>query len=163
MYRPLLCLCGKWNLKYCNVTANHVHLVARVILLECIVVFRAFLNTDTNPSLHLTTPAQPGTLHLSPWPAMYAVVLVVVFTIPAELLIVRLAAGLEHGRVYANVGRVHISDLDCNVPVGVMFCFAYFSVVFYIHKIYMSRRKHWCLLMVCHFHVQNCFYSTMPR
>ncbi len=28
---------------------------------------------------------------------------------------VRLAAGIEHGRVYANVGGVHISDPDCNV------------------------------------------------
>ncbi len=51
---------------------------------------------------------------------------------------VRLAAGLEHGRVYANVGGVTISDPDCYVTVGVMFWFAYFSVVFFnsrdLHK-----------------------------
>ncbi len=64
---------------------------------------------------------------------------------------VRLVAGIEHGRVYANVGGVHISDTDCNVTVGVMFWFAYFSVVFCIHKIYIRRRKQWCLrLPVCH-------------
>ncbi len=85
------------------------------------------------------------------------------FTIPAELLMVRLAAGLEHGRVYANVEGVTISDPDCNVTV-VMFWFAYFSVVFFIHKIYIRRRKQWCLrLTVCHFHIQNSYYSTMPR
>ncbi len=38
---------------------------------------------------------------------------------------VRLAAGLEHGRVYANVG-VTISDPDCYITVGVMFWFVYF-------------------------------------
>ncbi len=64
---------------------------------------------------------------------------------------VRLAAGLEHGRVYANVGGVTISDPDCYVTVGVMFWFAY-SVVFFIHEIYIRRRKQWCLrLTVCHF------------
>ncbi len=41
--------------------ANHVPLVARIILLERVIAFRAFLNTDTNPSLHFTSPAQPGT------------------------------------------------------------------------------------------------------
>ncbi len=34
---------------------------------------------------------------------------------------VRLAAGIEHGWVYANVGGVTISDPDCNITVGVMF------------------------------------------
>ncbi len=57
------------------------------------------------------------------------------FTIPAEPLMVRLAAGLENGRVYANIEGITISDPDCYVTVGVMFCFAYFSVVFFIHKI----------------------------
>ncbi len=33
---------------------------------------------------------------------------------------VQLAAGLEHGRVYANVEGVTISDSDCNVTVRVM-------------------------------------------
>ncbi len=33
---------------------------------------------------------------------------------------VRLAAGLEHGRVYANVEGVTISDPDCIVTVSVM-------------------------------------------
>ncbi len=54
---------------------------------------------------------------------------------------VRLAAGLEHGRVYANVGGVIISDPDCYITVGVMFWFAYFSVVFCIHEIYIRRRN----------------------
>ncbi len=63
---------------------------------------------------------------------------------------------LEHGRVYANVGGVTISDPDCNVTVSVMFWFTYFSVVFCIHEIYIRRRKQWSLrLTVCHFHVQK--------
>ncbi len=74
-----------------------------------------------------------------------------------------LASGLEHGRVYAFVGGVTISDPDCYVTVGVMFWFVYFSVVFFIHEIYIRRRKQWCLrLTVCHFHVHNSYYSTMP-
>ncbi len=44
-----------------------------------------------------------------------------VHTIPAELQMVRLAADLEHGRVYANVGGITISDPDCYVTVCVMF------------------------------------------
>ncbi len=40
----------------------------------------------------------------------------------------------EHGRVYANVGGVHISDPKCNITVGIMFWFAYFSVVFCIQQ-----------------------------
>ncbi len=58
---------------------------------------------------------------------------------------VRLAAGIEHVRVYANVGGVTISDPNCNVTVGVMVWVAYFSVVFCIHNIYIRRRKQWCL------------------
>ncbi len=54
---------------------------------------------------------------------------------------VRVAAGLEHGRVYANVGGVTISDPDCYVTVCVMFWFAYFSVVFFIHEIYMKEGR----------------------
>ncbi len=42
-----------------------------------------------------------------------------------ELLRVRLAAGLEHGRVYENDGGVTISDPECYVTVGVMFWFGY--------------------------------------
>ncbi len=48
---------------------------------------------------------------------------------------VMLATGLEHGRVYANIGGVAISDPNCNVTVGDMFWFVYFSVVFFIHEI----------------------------
>ncbi len=37
-----------------------------------------------------------------------------------------------------------------------------FSVVFFIHEIYIRKRKQWCLrLTVCHFHVQNSYYSTV--
>ncbi len=39
----------------------------------------------------------------------------------------------------ANVGGVTISDPDCYVTVGVMFWFVYFSVVFFIHEIYIRR------------------------
>ncbi len=64
---------------------------------------------------------------------------------------------------YANVGGMNINDPNCNVTVSVMLGFAYFSVVFCTHEIYI-RRKQWCLrLTVCHFHVQNSYYSTMPR
>ncbi len=43
---------------------------------------------------------------------------------------VRLAAGIEQGRVYVMqmLGGVTISDPDFYVTVGVMFWFAYFSV-----------------------------------
>ncbi len=47
---------------------------------------------------------------------------------------VRLAAGLEHGRVYANVGGITISDPDCYVTVGVMFWFACFFYSQDLHK-----------------------------
>ncbi len=69
-------------------------------------------------------------------------------------------ACLEQGQVYGMMGRI---DPDCWVTVGVMFWFACFTVVFFNHDIYISR-KLWCLrLTVCHFHVQNCYYLTMPR
>ncbi len=127
-----------------------------VILLEIVICFLCLSEYRHNPSLHITSPAQPGTLHLFPWSAIFAVVLACFFTIPAELLMIRLCrfgwwlvAGLEHGRVFANVEGVTVSDPNCNVTVGVMFWFAYFSVVFCIHAIYI-RRKQWCLrLTVC--------------
>ncbi len=54
------------------------------------------------------------------------------FTIPVELQIFCLASGIEHGWVYVNVGGVTISDPEnCYVTVGVMFWFAYVSVVFF--------------------------------
>ncbi len=49
---------------------------------------------------------------------IFAVVLTCFFTIPAELMMIRLPSGLEHGRVYAIVGGVTISDPD---TVSVMF------------------------------------------
>ncbi len=52
---------------------------------------------------------------------MFAVVLDCFFTIPAGLLMIQLAAGIEHRRVYAFVVGVTISDSNCNVTVGVMF------------------------------------------
>ncbi len=54
-----------------------------------------------------------------------------------------LAADIEHGRLYANVGGITINDPECNVTDSVMFWFAYFSVVFCIHEIYI-RTKQWC-------------------
>ncbi len=64
---------------------------------------------------------------------------------------------------YANVWGVNINDPECNITVSVMLGFTSFSVVFCTHKIYIRRRKQWCLrLTVCHFHVQNTYYSTMP-
>ncbi len=118
--------------------------------------FRTFLNTDTNPSLHFTSPAQPETLHLF-HDLPFSVVLACFFTIPAELLMVRLTAGLEHGRVYANVGGVTISDSDCY-----MLCSdsPIFQWSFFIHKLYIRRRKQWSLrLTVCNFHMQNSYYK----
>ncbi len=45
---------------------------------------------------------------------------------------VRLAAGLEHGWVYANIGGVTISDPDIYVTVGVMlFNYAKVKTVFH--------------------------------
>ncbi len=108
--------------------------------------------------MHFTSPAQSETLHLFPWSAMLAVVLACFFTIPAELLMIRMATGTEHGRVYANVGGGGVSDPDYYVTVGVMF---YFSVVFFIHEIYIRRRKQWCLrFTVCNFHVKNLLFNA---
>ncbi len=80
---------------------------------------------------------------------------------------VRLAAGLEHGRVYVMqmLGGVTICDPDCYVTVGVMFWFAYFSVVFFIHEIYIIKEE----TMVFEAHgmsfpcTENSYYSSMPR
>ncbi len=64
---------------------------------------------------------------------------------------------------YANVGGVNINDPDCNVTVCVVLGFASFSVVSFTYEIY-TKRKQCCLrFTVCHFHVQNSYYSTMPR
>ncbi len=125
--------------------------MARVILLERIICFPCLseYRHQPIPALHIPCTAWNITFismicHFRCCPRLF-------FTIPAELLMVRLAAGLEHGRVYANVGGVAISDPDCYITVSVMFWFAYFSVVFCIHEIYI-RRKQWCLrLTVCHF------------
>ncbi len=84
------------------------------------------------------------------------------FTILAELLMIRLAAGLEHGRVFAHVGGLTINDPDCYVTIAVMFWFAYFSVVFFyswdLHKKEetMVFEAH-CMSFPC-----TC-YSTMQR
>ncbi len=42
---------------------------------------------------------------------------------------------------------VTISDPDCYITVCVMFWFACFSV-FFIHEIYIRRRKLWCLRLI---------------
>ncbi len=49
----------------CTVTGNK---------LQYLLALRLFLNKDTNPSLHITSPAKPGTLHLFPLSAILAVV-----------------------------------------------------------------------------------------
>ncbi len=74
---------------------------------------------------------------------------------------VRLAAGLEHGRVYANIGGVAIRDPDCNVTVGVMFWFVYFSVVFCNARDLHKKEQ----TMVCEaqFILLFNYYSTMQR
>ncbi len=65
----------------------------------------------------------------------------------------RLAAGIEHGRVYANVGGVTISDPDCYITVSVMLWFAYFSVVFIysrdLHKKEETMLEAHCMSFPC--------------
>ncbi len=62
------------------------------------------------------------------------------------------------------IPALHIPCTAWNITVGVMFWFACFSVVFFLSKIYIRWRKLRCLrLNVCHFHVQNCYYLTIPR
>ncbi len=51
----------------------------------------------------------------------------------------RLASNM--GGVYAFVGGVTISDPDCFVTVGVMFWFAYFSVVFFYSQDLHKKEK----------------------
>ncbi len=140
--------------------------MARVILLRnALFAFRGFLNTDTNSSLHFTSPAQPGTLHLFTSSAIFAVYLNTCRTSDGSA-----DACLEQGRVYVMMGR---SDPDCCITVGVIFGFACFSVLFFNHEIYIRRRKLWCLrLTVCHFHtellllnyakVKTVFHSMAP-
>ncbi len=58
----LLCLCGKWNLMYCNrlpLAANHVPLVACVILLERIICFLCLseYRHQPIPALHIPCTA----------------------------------------------------------------------------------------------------------
>ncbi len=57
---------------------------------------------------------------------------------------VRLAAGLEHGLVYANVGGVTISDPDCNVTVGVVLIRLFFSGLLHSRDLH-KKWKQWCL------------------
>ncbi len=86
---------------------------------------------------------------------------------------VRLVADIEHGRVYANVGGVHISDPNCNVTVSVMFGIAYFSVVFFYSQGLLEEETvvfeaHWMsflcteLLLFNYAKLNKVFYSMAP-
>ncbi len=149
----LLCLCGKWNLMYCNrlpLAANHVPLVAHVILLECVICFPCLseYRHQPIPALHIPCTA---------WNITFISMICHFRCCPRLFL---------HNTCRTSDGSAGVwyrTWAGICVTVGVMFWFAYFSVVFFIHKIYIRRRKQWCLrLTVCHFHVQNS-YSTMPR
>ncbi len=66
------------------------------------------------------------------------------------------------GRVYANVGGVTISDLTISSQSVLCSDSPIFSGL--LHSQDFIRRKQLCLrLTVFHFHVQNCYYSNMPR
>ncbi len=140
--------------------ANHVPLVARVILLERVICFLCLsvYRHQPIPTLHIPCTA---------WNTTF-ISMICHFRCCPRLFIYNtcrtsdVSAGdcLEQGQVYGMMGR---SDPDCCITVGVMFWFACFSVVFFNHEIYI-RRKLWCLrITVCHFHVQNCYYITKPR
>ncbi len=143
---------------YCNVTgylaANHVPLVARVILLERVTCFPCLSEYRHQPVPALHTPC-------TAWNITFISMIRHFLCCPRLFLHNTCrtsdgSAGREHGRVYANVVGVTISD----VTVGVMFWFAYFSVVFFIHKIYIRRRKQWCLrLTVCHFYTELLLFN----
>ncbi len=148
----------------CNrrLLAANKSLVARVILLECVIWFPSLseYRQQPIPALHIPCTARNITFisficHFHCCPRLF---------LRNTCRTSDGSAGLEHGRVYVNVGGVTISDPDCNVTNSgrVMFLFAYFSVVFCIHEINIRSRKQWCLrLMICHFHAQNSYYSTM--
>ncbi len=126
--------------------------MAHVILLECVVCFPCLSEYRHQPIPALHIPCRPWNItflsmicHFCYYPRLF---------LHNTCRTSDGSAGVWHrtwaGVRYANVGGVTISDPDCYV-------IAYFSVIFFIHKIYIRRRKQWCLrLKVCHFHVQNC-------
>ncbi len=109
---------------YCNrlpLAANHVPLVAHIILLERVICFPCLSEYRHQPIPALHIPCTACNITFISMICHFSVVLACFFTIPAELLMVRLASGIEHGWVYANVEGVTISHPDCYVTVGVMF------------------------------------------
>ncbi len=110
--------------------ANHVPLVAHVILLEHVIFFPCLFEYRHQPSLPCTA-----------WNITF-ISIICIFTVVRASFFTTWA-----GIRYANVGGVTISDPDCYITVGVMFWFACFSV-FFIHEIYIRRRKLWCLRLI---------------
>ncbi len=128
--------------------------MARVILLECVICFPCLseYRHQLIPGLHISCTAWNITFismicHFRCCPRLF-------LHNTCRLLMIRLCR-FGWPRTWAGICKcwdVTISDPDCNVQVGVMFWFTYFSVVFCIHEIYIRRSKVWCLrLMVCHF------------
>ncbi len=72
--------------------------MARVISLERVIYFPCLsgyrITQNRTEYIHQLIPAQPGTLHLFPSSAIVANVRACLFTIPAELPMVRLAANM---------------------------------------------------------------------
>ncbi len=143
---------------------NHVPLVARVILLERVICFPCLSEYRHQPITALHIPC-------TSWNITFISMICHFHCCPRLFLhnTCKTSDGSADSwpRTWAGICKcwgVTISDPDCYVTVGVMFWIAYFSVVFFIHKIYIIRKKQWYLrLTVCDFHEQNSYYSTMPR
>ncbi len=165
---------------YCNVTgyhyqeANHVPLVARFILLERVICFPCLseYRHQPIPAHHIPCTAWNITFismicHFLCCPRLF--LHNTCRTSDDSAVQVQLAAGIEH-RAYMLYAYMYMlgayilviptvtsqSVLCSDSPI--------FQWSFCIHEIYIRRRKQWCLrLTVCHFNVQNCYFSTMPR
>ncbi len=146
----LLCLCGKWNLMYCNVTgyrkqeANHVPLVARIFLLECVICFPCLseYRHQPIPALHIPCTAWNITFisiicHFRYYPRLSLHNNWI--TSDHSAVQVRLAAGTEHEWVYANVGAL----LLVTPTVTSQSVWYSDSPIFQwsLHEIYIRRRK----------------------
>ncbi len=91
----LLCLFGKFNFMYCN------RLLARVILLECVICFPCLSEYGHQPipALHIPCTAWNITFISIICQFRCRPLLFLHNNLAAELLMIRLVAGLEHGLV----------------------------------------------------------------
>ncbi len=132
----LLCFCGKWNLMYCNVTGYYCNSGSRYFTRT-----RYLLSVP----FWIHTPSHPCTTHHMPctaWNITFISMSCPFWCCPHLFLHNTCRTSDDSAgswpRTWVGLCKcwaVTISDPDCYVTVGIMFWFAYFSVVFCIHEI----------------------------